>query len=91
MVKKFVSLHLYDILIFSTSLQEHVHVLQQLLENQLYDKTEKCEFQQDTISFFFLMSVGKLEMDLSRVKVELGWPQPITWKKIQKFLGFTIY
>ncbi|KAK3516146.1 hypothetical protein QTP70_005403 [Hemibagrus guttatus] len=44
-----------NILIFSTSYDDHVHhvqiVLPRLLQHQLYAKSEKCEFHKDTITF----------------------------------------
>ena len=48
MVDQFIYVYLDDILIFSSSLQEHVQhvrrVLQRLLENGLFIKAEKCVF-----------------------------------------------
>lgn len=54
-INHFVFVYLDDILLFSSSLQEHQRhvqlVLQRLLENHLFVKSEKCEFHVDTISF----------------------------------------
>lgn len=45
MLNKFVLVYLNYTLIFSKTEQEHVQcVLQRLLENQLFEKAEKCEF-----------------------------------------------
>lgn len=48
MLNRFVFVYLDEILVLSRSAQEHVlhvrQVLQRLLENQLFVKTEKCEF-----------------------------------------------
>ena len=48
MLNIFVFAYLDDILIFSSSLQEHTkhvrHVLKRLLDSHLYVKPEKCEF-----------------------------------------------
>ena len=55
MEKRFVSVYLDDILVFSSSAQEHVlhtqQVFQRLLEVQLFVKAEKCEFHISTVSF----------------------------------------
>ncbi len=55
MVVQFIYVYLDDILIFSSSLQEHVQhvrrVLQRLLENGLFVKTEKCVFMHSLFLF----------------------------------------
>lgn len=55
MLNHFVLVYLNDILIFSSSMEEHTqHVrllLQRLLENKLYVTPEKCEFHTTSVSF----------------------------------------
>lgn len=68
MLKCFVFVHLDDILIFSKSCEEHVHhvwaFLQELLENLLYVKVEKCEFHSPSLPFLgYIVAEGKLQMD----------------------------
>ncbi len=82
-----------DILIYSDSYQDHIKhvrsVRQRLIVNQLYAKTEKCEFQRDTISFLgYMISSGGVAMDERKVQAIINWPRPLTIKELQCFLGF---
>jgi hypothetical protein len=67
MLNRFVFVYLYDILVFSHSAQEHV--LQRLLENQLFVKAEECEFHRSTISFLgYVIAEGNVQMDPEKVR-----------------------
>ncbi len=86
MVDQFIYVYLDDILIFSSSLQEHVQhvrrVLQRLLENGLFVKVEKCAFHAQSVPFLgFIVSPDK-------VKAVVSWPTPDSRKALQRFLGF---
>lgn len=63
MLGKFIIAYIDDILIYSPSLNSHVtHFRQdmfQLFENQLYMKSEKCEFQVSSVSFWNTSSVRR--------------------------------
>lgn len=66
MLNKSVFIYLDDILIFSSTLDEHIlqvqSVLQRLLENSLYVMAEKCEILIPTVSFLgFVVSDGPLK------------------------------
>lgn len=79
MLNRFVFVYLDDILIFSKSQQEHVQhvkqVLHRLLENQLIEKAEKCEFHVSTVSFLgFVVSDGHVHMDPAKVKAVVDCP-----------------
>ncbi len=82
-----------DILIYSKSEPEHIQhvktVLSRLLDNQLYIKSEKCEFHVKQMSFLgYNISHQGVEMDDSKVRAVTDWPQPTTVKELQRFLGF---
>ncbi len=93
MVDQFIYVYLDDILIFSSSLQEHVQhvrrVLQRLLENELFVKAEKCTFHAQSVPFLgFIVSPEGVRMDPDRVKAVVNWPTPDSRKALLRFLGF---
>ncbi len=93
MVDRFIYVYLDDILIFSSSLQEHVQhvrrVLQRLLENGLFVKAEKCAFHAQSVPFLgFIVSPEGVRMDPDRVKAVVNWPTPDSRKALLRFLGF---
>ena len=93
MVDLFIYVYLDDILIFSSSLQEHVQhvrrVLLRLLENGLFVKAEKCVFHAQSVSFLgHIISTEGVRMDPEKVKAVVNWPSPESRKALQRFLGF---
>jgi hypothetical protein len=70
-----------DILIFSKNEEEHdehLHmVLQNLRENQLYAKLNKCEFWLKEVSFLGnIISEGGISINPSKVNDVLSWNTP---------------
>ena len=66
-LRKFVLVFLYDILVFSKSLEDHVSylrlVLTMLLDNQLYAKQSKCAFSYGEMEYLgHLISGQGLEL-----------------------------
>ncbi len=93
MVDQFIYVYLDDILIFSSSLQEHVQhvrqVLQRLLENGLFVKAEKCDFHAQSVPFLgYIVSVEGMRVDPEKIKAVVEWPSPDSRKALQRFLGF---
>ncbi|XP_059827437.1 uncharacterized protein LOC132395156 [Hypanus sabinus] len=92
-INHFIFIYLDDILIFSRSLQDHIHhvhqVLQQLLENKLYVKAEKREFHVRSVSFLgYIIESGQVRADPEKIWAVTEWPKPTTLKQLQQFLGF---
>ncbi len=93
MLNRWVIVYIDDILIYSDSYEDHVKqvrsVLQCLLTHQLYAKIEKCEFHQTSVSFLgYEISSGGVAMEDKKVQAVIDWPQPVTLKELQRFLGF---
>jgi hypothetical protein len=74
-------IYLDDILILDQELdQHHKHVwevIQQLWENQLYLKPEKCKFDQTEIEYLgVIVGNGQVRMDPIKVAGIAEWPTP---------------
>ncbi|KAK3537472.1 hypothetical protein QTP70_012051 [Hemibagrus guttatus] len=82
-----------DILVYSTSMEEHVcqvrEVLARLQRFHLFVKLEKCEFHRTTVTFLgYVISPRGVEMDTNKDRAVSEWPAPATIKELQRFLGF---
>ncbi|KAI2667316.1 Transposon Tf2-8 polyprotein [Labeo rohita] len=91
---RFVIVYIDDILIYSRNLAEHRQHVQQVLhklrDHSLYLKLEKCEFHQSSVQFLgYVISAEGVQMDQGKVAAIQEWPQPLTVKELQRFLGFS--
>ncbi|KAG5717483.1 hypothetical protein E4T56_gene4852 [Termitomyces sp. T112] len=73
--------YLDDILIYTTTLEEHCQVMCIVLEclhhHQLYLKPKKCEFEQTKVEYLGLIILhGTAEMDPIKVTGVVEWPEP---------------
>jgi hypothetical protein len=93
---QFVVVFIDNILIYSTSLEEHEdhlrHVLQRLKEKLLYTKFSKCEFWLDRVIFLrYVVSKDSILVNPKKVEAIVNWERPTSVHEIRSFLGLASY
>ncbi|KAI2645540.1 Transposon Tf2-9 polyprotein [Labeo rohita] len=91
---KFLVIYIDDILIYSSSLQEHHQHVQKVLtkprEHQLFLKAEKCSFHQPSTQFLgYNIDQSGISVDQGKIEAITNWPVPTSIKELQRFLGFS--
>lgn len=91
-----VLLYLDDIVIFSSTLEQHLErlemVLMRLEHEGLKAKLGKCAFFKPEVRYLgHVISSQGMAMDPSKVEVVAHWKRPTTASELHSFLGFTIY
>uniref|UniRef100_A0A669EDN0 Gypsy retrotransposon integrase-like protein 1 n=2 Tax=Oreochromis niloticus TaxID=8128 RepID=A0A669EDN0_ORENI len=93
---KEVLVFLDDIIVFSSTLEEHetrlLRVLQQLREHGLKLSPQKCSFFQSSVRYLgHIVSSKGVETDPEKVRALKTWPRPQTLSDLKSFLGFAGY
>ena len=91
-----VGVFFYDILIYSSSYEEHLEHIQQVLQllqkDQWKVKLSKCAFAQRKVTYLgHVISEQGVATDPSKVTAVLNWPVPENVKKLRGFLGLAGY
>jgi hypothetical protein len=88
--------YLDDIIIYSTTLAEHIEhvriIMERLQKHNLKIKIEKCKFAQETISYLsHTISYGNISPSSAKVDRLLQFKSPLTARQIHSFLGLASY
>ena len=95
-LRKFVIVFFDDILVYSTSLEDHFEHLHRVFDclhtNHFFVKLSKCFFCQDNIEYLgHIVSSSGVKADPHKLVVMSNWPTPSTTKQLRGFLGLTGY
>ena len=93
---KFASVYLDDILVYSSSMAEHIQhlraVLTSLRAHQLCAKQSKCSFAAGSMEYLGHIINGQgVSPDPAKVDAVLSWPAPQDKHDAQVFLGLAGY
>lgn len=95
-LRKCVIVFLDDILVFSSTWQEHLQhldgILRALEEADLFCNASKCHFAVNQIKFLGHIVTGEtIAPDPDKLATVTKWPVPKSVKEVRQFLGFTNY
>lgn len=93
---KEVLVFLDDLIVFSSTLEEHeerlMHVLGRLREFGLKLSTDKCHFFRTSVKYLgHVVSEKGVETDPTKIAALTTWPKPQNVKELKSFLGFSGY
>ena len=91
-----VLLYLDDIVIFSSSFEEHLQrldlVLSRLKQQNLKLKLKKCHFFKKEVKYLgHVISAAGVATDPDKITAVAEWKRPTTTKELRSFLGFASY
>lgn len=95
-LRRFVLVFFDDILIYSSTLEDHLshltQVFTQLRLHSLRVKLSKCSFGQSSVEYLgHIISVEGVSVDSAKVDSIVQWPKPKTLKALRGFLGLAGY
>ena len=95
-VDNFVIIYIDDILIFNSSMEEHVRHVKQDLEvlhiEKLYLKLCKCKFGKTYLIYVgYIVGGGHLKIGPTKIDVIVKWPRPQTVTEVRSFQDVVQY
>lgn len=95
-INDFVIIYLDDILIMSSSPEEHMQhlrlVLDRLRLHRVYAKMSKCHFNQREVKFLgHIVGADGIRVDPAKIAVVKEWPVPTNITELRQFLGLANY
>jgi hypothetical protein len=93
---EFIIAYLNNIIIYSNSKEEHFKhikwVLQRLIDEKMPVVIKKYKFYTTKTEFCgFIIKLGKLSMDLKKIKAIVNWQELSNITELRSFLGFCNY
>ena len=93
---EFIIAYLNNIIIYSNSKEEHFQyvkwVLQRLVDEKMLVAIKKYKFYTTKTEFCgFIIELGKLSMDLKKIKAIVNWQELSNITELRLFLGFCNY
>ncbi|XP_024310338.1 uncharacterized protein LOC112268650, partial [Brachypodium distachyon] len=91
-IGRFVVVYFDDILIYNSSLEDHLNHLHSLFDAlrdaRLFGNLEKCTFCTDRVSFLgYVVTPQGIEVDKAKIDAIQSWPTPTTVTQVRSFLG----
>ncbi|XP_024030016.1 uncharacterized protein LOC112094120 [Morus notabilis] len=95
-IRKFVLVFFDDILVYSRTLEEHIHHLDQVLavlqQHNLFANAKKCNFGQQSLEYLgHIVSSKGVSADQTKIDAMLNWPFSTTLRDLCGFWGLTGY
>jgi len=96
LLRRFVLVFFYDILVYSATWKDHLYhlevVLSILKQHKLFARFSKCCFGVQRIDYLgHTLSGSGVAMDVSKLEAVLKWLEPTNLKQLRGFLGLTGY